>query len=78
MAGVSQMLIGKMAEWLRPRIFIAEIGLNIRRIRVRSKSCPSKKTIGWAHGNKNHVLSFQWQAEADFIGGIEILSLKKP
>ena len=46
MAGVSQMLEGRMAEWLRPRVFIAENGLNIRRISVGSKSCPSKKTIG--------------------------------
>ena len=49
MAGVSQMLNGgRMAEWLRPRVFIAEIGLNIRRISVGSKSCPSRKSIGWA------------------------------
>jgi hypothetical protein len=41
-----------MAEWLRPRISIAENGLNIRRISVGSISCPSKKTIGWAAGVK--------------------------
>ena len=41
-----------MAEWLRPRVFIAENGLNIRRISVGSKSCPSRKTIGWAVGDK--------------------------
>ena len=41
-----------MAEWLRPRVFIAENGLNIRRISVGSKSCPSRKSIGWAVGAK--------------------------
>ena len=41
-----------MAEWLRPRVFIAENGLNIRRISVGSKSCTSKKSIGWAVGAK--------------------------
>ena len=35
------------------RVFIAENGLNIRRISVGSKSCLSKKTIGWADGDKN-------------------------
>jgi hypothetical protein len=32
------------------RVFIAENGLNIRRISVGSKSCPSRKFIGWAVG----------------------------
>ena len=41
-----------MAEWLRPRVSIAENELNIHRISVGSKSCPSKKTIGWAVGAK--------------------------
>ena len=41
-----------MAEWLRPRVFIAENGLNMRRINVGSKSCSSKKSIGWAVGAK--------------------------
>ena len=41
-----------MAEWLRPRVSIAENELNIRRISVGSKSCPSKKTIDWAVGAK--------------------------
>ena len=41
-----------MAEWLRPRVSIAKIELNIRRISVGSKSCPSKETIGWADGDK--------------------------
>ena len=41
-----------MAEWFRPRYFIAENGLNIRRISVGSKSCPSRKSIGWAVGDK--------------------------
>ena len=41
-----------MAEWLRPRIFIAENGLNIHRINVGSIYCPSKKPIGWAAGVK--------------------------
>ena len=42
-----------MAEWLRPRVFIAENGLNIRRINVRPKSCSLKKnSIGWAVGDK--------------------------
>ena len=40
----------RMAEWLRPQISIAENGLNIRRISVGSKSCSSKKSIGWADG----------------------------
>ena len=39
-----------MAEWLIPRVFIVENGLNIRRI---SKSCPSRKFIGGAVGDKN-------------------------
>jgi hypothetical protein len=39
-----------MVEWLRPRVFIAENALNIRRISVESKSCSSKKFIGWADG----------------------------
>ena len=43
---------GRMAEWLRPRASIAENGLNIRRISVGSKSCSSKKSIGWADGVK--------------------------
>ena len=41
-----------MGEWLKPRMFIAENGLNIRRISVGSKSCPSRKSIGWAVGTK--------------------------
>ena len=41
-----------MAEWLRLRVFIAENGLNTRRIRVGSIFCPSKKSIGWAVGVK--------------------------
>ena len=41
-----------MAEWLRLRVYIAENGLNIRRISVGSISCPSKKSIGWAAGVK--------------------------
>ena len=39
-----------MAEWLRPRVYIAENGLNIRRISVGSISCPSEKSIGWVVG----------------------------
>ena len=42
-----------MAEWLRPRVYIAENGLNIRWISVGSISCPLKKPIGWAVGDKN-------------------------
>ena len=59
MAGVSQMFFveGRMAEWLRPRYFIAKNGLNIRRISVGSKSCPSRKPIGWAVGDRKHVPS---------------------
>ena len=53
MAGIDQSVEGRMAEWLRPRVFIAENGLNIRRISVGSKSCPSRKSIGWAVGDKN-------------------------
>ena len=45
-------LEGRMAEWIRPRTFIAENRLNIRRISVGSISCPSKKSIGWAAGVK--------------------------
>ena len=45
-------LEGRMAEWLRPRVFIAENGLNILRISVGSKSCPSRKSVGWAVGAK--------------------------
>ena len=52
MAGIDQILESRMAEWLRPRVFIAENGLNIRRISVGSKSCPSRKSIGWAVGGK--------------------------
>ena len=63
MAGVSQIFLeGRMAEWLRPRYFIAENGLNIRRISVGSKSCPSRKSIGWAVGDKKHVPSLLWLA----------------
>ena len=45
-------LEGRMTEWLKSRVFIAENGLNIRRISVGTKSCPSKKSIGWAVGVK--------------------------
>ena len=53
MAGIDQILKGKMAEWLRPRVFIAKSELNIRRISVGSKSCPSRKSIDWAVGDIN-------------------------
>ena len=59
------MFEGRMVEWLRPRVFIAENGLNIRRISVGSKSCPSRKSIGWAVGDKKHAQSLLWQAYAD-------------
>ena len=36
MAGIDQILEGRMAEWLMPRTSIAENGLNIRRISVGS------------------------------------------
>jgi hypothetical protein len=52
-----------MAEKLRPRVVIAEVGLNIRRISVGSKSCLPRNTIGWADGDKNHVPSLLWQTE---------------
>ena len=39
-----------MAERLRPRVFIDENRLNIRRISVGSNSCPSRKSIGRAVG----------------------------
>jgi hypothetical protein len=52
-----------MAEWLRPRVVIAENELNIRRISVGSKSCLSRKSIGRAVGDKNHVPSLLWQTE---------------
>ena len=50
MAGIDQSFEGRMAEWLRPRVFIAENGLNIHRISVESKSCSLKKVHrlgGW-------------------------------
>ena len=50
MAGIDQNLEGRMAEWLRPQVFIAEIGLIILRISVGSKSCSLKKVHrlgGW-------------------------------
>ena len=47
MAGIEENLENRLAEWLKPRVFIAENGLNIRRISVGSKSCPSRKSIGW-------------------------------
>ena len=50
MAGIDQSVEGRMAEWLRPRVYIAENRLNIRRISVGSKYCPSRKFIGWAVG----------------------------
>jgi hypothetical protein len=56
------LFLGKIAKWLRPGVFIAENGLNIRRISMGLKSCPSKKTIGWAVGDKKHVPPFLWQA----------------
>ena len=43
---------GRMAEWLRLRVYIAENGQSIRRISVGLISCPSKKSIGWAAGVK--------------------------
>ena len=51
-----------MAEWLRPRVFIAESGLNIRRISVGSISCPSSESIGWTVGDRKHVPSLLWLA----------------
>jgi hypothetical protein len=63
MAGVSRYYReDRMAEWFRPRVFIVENGLNIRRINVGSKSRPSRKSIGWEVGDKNHVPSLLWQA----------------
>ena len=50
MAGIDQIFDGRMAEWLRPRVFIVENGLNIRRISVGMKSCSLKKVHrlgGW-------------------------------
>jgi hypothetical protein len=41
-----------MAEWFKPRVIINENGLNIRRISLGSKSCPLRKTKGWANGDK--------------------------
>ena len=49
MAGIDQIVEGRMAEWLRPRVFIAKNGLNIRRISVGS-ILPLKKVHrlgGW-------------------------------
>ena len=62
MASIDRMFEGRMAEWLRPQVFIADNGLNIRRISVGSKSCPSKKSNYWAVGNKKHVPSLLWLA----------------
>ena len=53
MTGIDHILEGRMAEWLKPRVFIAENGLNIRRINVGSKFCPSRKSKRWAVGDKN-------------------------
>ena len=50
MAGVDQIFEYRMDDWLRPRFFIAENGLNIRRISVGSKSCSLKEVHrldGW-------------------------------
>ena len=51
MAGIDHIFEGRMAEWLRPRVFIAETGLNIRRICGGSNPA-AKKSIGWAVGAK--------------------------
>ena len=51
MVGIDQILDGRMAKWLRPRVFIAENGLNIRRISV-GLILLSRKSIGWAVGAK--------------------------
>ena len=48
MAGIDQSVEGRMAEWFRPRVFFVKNGLNIHRISVGLKSCPSRKFIGWA------------------------------
>ena len=50
MAGIDHIFEGRMAEWLRPRYFIAENGLNIRQISVGSESCSLKEVHrlgGW-------------------------------
>ena len=50
MAGIDHIFEGRIAEWLRPRYFIAENGLNIRQISVGSKSCSLKEVHrlgGW-------------------------------
>ena len=57
-----------MAEWLRPRVIIAENGLNIRRISVGSKSCPSRKSIGWAVGDKNTSRRYYGGRKPNFRG----------
>ena len=54
-AGIDRILGSTMAEWLRPRVFIAKNGLNIRRISVGSTFCPLRKSIGWTVGDKKHV-----------------------
>ena len=58
-----------MAEWLRPRVFIAENGLNIRRISVGSKSCPSRKSIGWVVGNKVTSRRYYGRRKPIFLRG---------
>ena len=58
-----------MAEWLRPRASIAENGLNIRWISVGSKSCLSKKSIGWADGVKiTSRRNYAWRQSQDLEG----------
>ena len=51
MDGIDQILEDRMVEWLRPQVFIAENGLNIRRISV-GLILPSRKSIGWAVGDR--------------------------
>ena len=68
-AGVSQILKGsRMAEWLRPRYFIAENGLHIRRISEGSKSCPSRKSIGGVVGDKTTSRRYYGGRKPNFRG----------
>ena len=58
-----------MAEWLRPQVYIAENGLNIRRISVGLISCPSKKSIGWVGGIKITARRYYGRRKPNFNWG---------
>ena len=67
-----------MAEWLRPRVFIAENELHIRRISVGSKSCPSRKSIGWEVGSKITSRRYYGRRKPIFLRGQDGRVVKAP